>query len=286
MAKRTLEIIAPAKTNLWLRILGRREDGFHAVDTRMVALSLADRLSLELMPSGQGAGLQCSDASLGVGEGNLVMRALRLLERHCGRSFDLRIHLDKKIPLAAGLGGGSSDAAALLKGVNQLLDLKLDQATLLGLAAQIGSDVPFFIFDTPCDCSGRGEVVSPVEFKTELPILLVKPGFGVSAAWAYQNRAASIELPGVTYAPQLCPWGEMVNDLERPVYEKYLFLARLKMWLLDQGETHAALLSGSGSTLLVVLAGIDGGGRLQQRLKEHFSENMWTYVGRTLGSAK
>lgn len=286
MGTRILEIIAPAKTNLWLRVLGKREDGFHAIETRMVALSLADRLKLEVLPVGQGASLQCSDASLGVGEENLVMRALRLLEQHCGRSFDLRIHLDKQIPLEAGLGGGSSDAAALLKGVNQLLDLQLDQASLVDLAAQIGSDVPFFIYDAPCDCSGRGEQVSPIEFKTELPIVLIKPGFGVSAAWAYQNRTASIELPGVTYAPQLCPWGAMVNDLERPVYGKYLFLARLKMWLLDQGETHAALLSGSGSSLLVVLADVDGGGRLQQRVKEHFGENMWVYVGRTLGSKK
>ncbi len=284
MLNRKIEVTAPAKTNLWLRILGQREDGFHDIDTRMVALSLADRLTLEVIPEAQETSLSCSDKTLGMGEDNLVLRALRLIEEHCDRRFALRMHLDKKIPIAAGLGGGSSDAAALLKGVNQLFNLKFDQKVLSDLAAGIGSDVPFFIHDSPCDCSGRGEIVNPLEFKQELPILLVKPGFGVSAAWAYQNRAASIEIPGVVYAPQLCAWGEMVNDLERPVFEKFIFLARLKMWLLDQVETHVALLSGSGSTLLVILAAADGGERLQARMKERFGGTMWSYLGHTLGS--
>jgi 4-diphosphocytidyl-2-C-methyl-D-erythritol kinase len=284
MANNKIEILAPAKTNLWLRILGQREDGFHAVETRMVELSLADRLSLERLPEGRGAKLSCSDKTLDAGEGNLVLKALRLLEKYCDRQFDLRIDLDKKIPIAAGLGGGSSDAAALLKGVNDLYALDLDRESLSGLAAQIGSDVPFFIAESPCDCTGRGEMIAPVEFEQDLSILLIKPAFGVSAAWAYQNLAASIEIPGVVYAPQLCEWGAMVNDLERPVFEKYIFLARLKMWLLNQAETHVALLSGSGSTLLVVLRDSAGGEHLSARIKQVFGEQMWTYQGHTMGS--
>jgi len=278
-----MEITAPAKTNLWLRIVGRREDGFHHIETRMVALSLADRLVLENIPDSDEVSLSCDDKDLGTGEGNLVVRAVRALEQRCGRRFGLRLHLQKNIPLAAGLGGGSSDAAAALKGVNRLLELGLDADELTALATGLGSDVPFFVHDSPCDCSGRGEIVTPVDGGQDLPVLLLKPPFGVSAAWAYQNWAGSIELPGVTYAPQICPWGEMVNDLERPVFEKFFILARLKMWLLDQAEVHAALLSGSGSTLVVVLAEADGGDGLAARAKERFGATLWTHLGRTLG---
>lgn len=283
MSNNKIEISAPAKTNLWLCVLGKREDGFHEIDTRMVELSLADKITIEVNLSGQEVSLTCSDESLETGEDNLVMRAVRVLEEHCGQSFGLRIHLQKHIPIAAGLGGGSSDAAAVLKGINRLCKLNLDNDVLSGLAARIGSDVPFFIYNSPCDCTGRGEIVAPVKFDQELPVLLVKPGFGVSAAWAYQHRADSIEIPGVVYAPQVCQWGSMVNDLERPVFEKFLFLARLKMWLLDQPETHAALLSGSGSTLLVVLREAHEGVQLAEKIKGHFGETMWTHLGHTLG---
>jgi len=278
----TIEIEAPAKTNLWLRILGEREDGFHDIDTRMVGLSLADQITIEVNSSGQKVSLTCSDESLGTGEDNLIMRAVRVLEEHCDQQFGLNIHLEKRIPIAAGLGGGSSDAAAVLKGVNRLFDLNVSLDDLSGLAAMIGSDVPFFVYDSPCDCSGRGEIVTPVDFDSELPILLVKPPFGISAAWAYQNLAQAIEIPGVTYAPQGFPWGAMSNDLERSVFEKFLFLARLTIWLLDQPETHSALLSGSGSSMLVVLSAADGGEHLSEKILKCFGEAMWTYIGHTL----
>ncbi|NOX99967.1 MAG: 4-(cytidine 5'-diphospho)-2-C-methyl-D-erythritol kinase [Verrucomicrobia bacterium] len=278
-----MEVSAPAKTNLWLRVLGQREDGFHDIDTRMVALSLADKITIEVIQGDRGVSLTCSDESLRTDEGNLIISAVRTLEEHCKQTFGLRIHLEKHIPIAAGLGGGSSDAAAVLKGLNRLFGLNLTLDELSDLAAKIGSDVPFFVYDSPCDCTGRGERVMPVKFDQELPVLLVKPGFGVSAAWAYQNRADSIEIPGVVYAPQVCPWGTFSNDLERPVFEKFMFLARLKMWLLDQAETHVALLSGSGSTMFVVLAEAHGGEYLEEKIKAHFGETMWTYLGHTLG---
>lgn len=278
-----IEISAPAKTNLWLRVFGKREDGFHDLETRMVALSLADQLTLEAVTSTEEVFLSCNDARLETGEENLAIRAVRILEDHCDRQFGLRIHLEKRIPLAAGLGGGSSDAAAVLKGLNQLFQLGLAVDDLSALAAKLGSDVPFFVYDSPCDCRGRGEMISPVEMNEELPILLAKPAFGITAAWAYRNWENSIEIPGVSYVPQVCPWGALINDLERPVFEKFFILPRLKMWLLDQPETHAALLSGSGSTMLVVLAEADGGERLAERMKARFGHSMWTYVGHTLG---
>lgn len=277
-----IEVEAPAKTNLWLRILGKREDGYNEIDTRMVGLSLSDKIAIEVISDSQELSFSCSDDSLGTGEDNLVVRAIRIIEERSERRFGLRIHLDKQIPLAAGLGGGSSDAAAVLKCMNLLFDLNFSIDDLSEMAATLGSDVPFFVYESPCDCTGRGEIVTPVKIEQELPVLLVKPPFGVSAAWAYQNREKSIEIPGVVYSPQVCPWGEMRNDLERPVFEKFLFLARLKGWLLDQEETHAAIMSGSGSTLIVVLVKSDVGERLTEKIKERFGETMWTYVGHTL----
>ena len=205
MSKRTVEIEAPAKTNLWLRILGQREDGYHEIQTRMVPLSLADQIRIEPIPTEEGIRFSCSDESLTTGEDNLVIKAIRILEQHSNRRFGLRLHLDKQVPMAAGLGGGSSDAAAVLKGVNSLLDLGLGRDELVALATRLGSDVPFFVYDEPCDCTGRGENVKPVSFEYELPIFLVKPPFGISAASAYQSWAGSKEMPGIRYAPQACP---------------------------------------------------------------------------------
>ena len=165
----------------------------------------------------------------------------------------------KRFLPGAGLGGGSSDAASTLKALNELLETKLGLGELLDIAATIGSDVPFFLHGKLCECSGRGECVVPIDDDWELPIVLLKPAFGVATPDAYKRWQASTEIPGILYRPQLCPWGEMVNDLERPVFQKYPVLADMKMWLLDQPEVHAALMSGSGSTMLAVLSSQYGG---------------------------
>lgn len=244
---------SPAKINLWLRVLGRRSDGFHEVSTRLCRLLLCDTIEVEHHGSGHDVSLSCSDASVPLDESNLALKALRAFENRTGRQSSWRLHLEKKIPAGAGLGGGSSNAATVLRACNQLLGAPLTQAQLLELAAQIGSDVPCFLIDSPAaDGSGRGEQVVPVEFPWQLPLVLLKPPFPIPTPWAYKRWAASKEIPGVLYAPQLCEWGAVVNDLERPVFEKHLALATLKMWLLEQGEVRAALMSGSGSTVFAI----------------------------------
>jgi len=276
------EIEAPAKTNLWLRILGKRDDGFHEIDTRMVRLSLADHLTLSWRDDDQ-VTLRCSDESLPMGEENLVVKAVRAMEAHSGKTFAVDIELEKHIPSGAGLGGGSSDAAAVLRALNEMADLSLSSEELAAVGAGIGSDVPFFLYNTACDCRGRGEIVEPVAGEVEsLPVILIKPGFEISAAWAYKRYAGSAEYDGFTYAAQDCPWGEMINDLERPVFEKFPVLGEMKSWLLNQPEVSASLLSGSGSTMLAVLsehASVDG---LVARISSRYGENTWTCLGRTL----
>ena len=127
---------------------------------------------------------------------------------------------------------------------------------------------------------GRGERIEPVPFPQPLTLLLVKPAFGVPTPWAYQHWRDSHELPGVSYAPQDFPWGRLVNDLERPVFEKYLFLAPLQRWLLQQPEAAGALMSGSGSTCFAVLRKETDGPALQARAKEQFGD-VWTCLCRT-----
>lgn len=276
-------IAAPAKTNLWLRLLRRRDDGYHEIETRMVRLGLADRLRLKWRDD-ERVTLRCSDPTLPTGEENLVVRAVRALERHCGKVFAVDVALEKHIPHGAGLGGGSSDAAAVLRALNEMAALHLPASDLAAVGATIGSDVPFFVFDRTCDCRGRGEIVTPVpaeDAPPSLPVFLYKPAFAISAAWAYRRHADSAEYEGFSYAPQPCPWGRMVNDLEQPVFEKFPVLGEMKSWLLGRTEVRAALLSGSGSTLLAVLTADADPERLRLDTLARYGEAGWTWVGRT-----
>lgn len=276
------EMEAPAKTNLWLRILGKRDDGFHELETRMVALSLVDRLKLKWREDNELL-LRCSDESLPTGESNLVVKAVRALEAHTGKTFAVSIDLVKHVPSGAGLGGGSSDAASVLLALNEMASLYLPESELAEIAATIGSDVPFFIYQRPCDCRGRGEIVEPVrEDVASIPVFLAKPDFGIDTVWAYKRWAESAEYEGFSYEGQRRPWGEMINDLERPVFEKYPVLGDIKMWLLEQPEVDAALMSGSGSTTLALLHEDASGYELNKRMKERYGENTWTFIGRTL----
>lgn len=272
---------ARAKINLWLRVLGRREDGFHAIETRMVEIALADELDLEVREEG-GVNLSCAEAGVPVDETNLVMKAVRLLEAETGRKFSLHLELRKRIPHGAGLGGGSSDAAAALKGVNEVLRLGVEPDRLAALAGRIGSDVPFFLRGGACDCSGRGEVVQPVEFAVRLRLLLVKPAFQVPTPWAYRQWRDSLEVSGLPYEPQAFPWGALVNDLERPVFARHLLLGLLKRWLREQPGVKGALMSGSGATVFAILDEAVSGEDLVRQVHRQFGASTWTCLTWTM----
>lgn len=278
-----LKVLAHAKVNLSLSVLRKRDDGFHEVRTRMALVDLADELTFTKETAG-GVRFTCNDPVLPADETNLVVKAVRALEKRRRKKFNVRIHLEKRVPAAAGFGGGSSDAAATLKGINELFALGLNREKLRKHAAEIGSDVAFFLYDSVCDCTGRGELAEPVSYKPTLPLLLIKPKFGVPTPEAYQNWQTSQEIPGVLYSPQIGYWGTLENDLERPVFQKYLVLADLKMWLLRQPEVHAALMSGSGSAMFAVLREIRFADQLAQRVRREFGETTWTHVGVTLAS--
>jgi 4-diphosphocytidyl-2-C-methyl-D-erythritol kinase len=277
-----MQAFAPAKINLSLEIKRRREDGFHEIETLMAPISLADRLTIERNKTPGSIQFSCDDPSLPDGEDNLVVQAVRLFQKATKIDAGVEITLEKKIPHGAGLGGGSSDAAAALGSLNELFDTGLDRKVLLELAAQIGSDVPFFILGSAATCRGRGEIVEPARLPARLNLLLVKPDFSVPTPWAYQRWKDSRGLPGVHEAAQDFSGVRFVNDLERPVFEKFVVLGYLKSWLRLQPEVGAALLSGSGSTLFAVLRGNAEPNQIGNRIRAEVDPLMWTFACETV----
>ena len=278
----TMQVSAPAKINLFLKVLRRRRDGFHEIETFISPISLCDQIKIDKNKRGQGISFRCDDPSVPRGSENLAVRAANAFFTATQTKPAVSIVLKKIIPHGAGLGGGSSDAAAVLLALNQLFATKLSRQKLAKLGSTIGSDVPFFIFESAAVCTGRGEIVTPRELTQQLSILLVKPDFGVSTPWAYRRWQNSRELPGISYVQQDFRGQKLHNDLERPVFEKFVFLARIKMWLLQQKEVAAALMSGSGSTIFAVLrpnADID---LLAKRVRKELDREIWTCVCETL----
>jgi 4-diphosphocytidyl-2-C-methyl-D-erythritol kinase len=273
-----IEEVAHAKVNLFLRVLRRCEDGFHEIETFMAPITLCD--SLEIEPANKFE-FHCDEANL-AGDENLVVRAARLFFSEINREPKVRLTLRKEIPHGAGLGGGSSDAAAALRGLNRFFDVGLSSEKLRTLAAQLGSDVSFFLIETTATCSGRGEIVTPAALPAPLSLLLLKPEFGVPSSWAYSRWEARREVAGEIYQPQKFGDITFVNDLERPVFEKFVFLAQMKAWLLKQSEVSAASMSGSGSTIFAVLRSKVDAESVAARAREELDCELWTCVCETI----
>jgi len=278
----TMQVSAPAKINLFLKVLGIRRDGFHEIETFISPISLCDQIKIDKNKRGQGISFRCDDPSVPRGGENLAVRAANAFFAATQTKPAVSIVLKKIIPHGAGLGGGSSDAAAVLLALNQLFATKLSRQKLAKLGSTIGSDVPFFIFESAAVCTGRGEIVTPRELTQQLSILLVKPDFGVSTPWAYERWQNSRELPGISYVQQDFRGQKLHNDLERPVFEKFVFLARIKMWLLQRKEVAAALMSGSGSTVFAALRPNVNIDLLAKRVRKELDREIWTCVCETL----
>ncbi|MDA8434160.1 MAG: 4-(cytidine 5'-diphospho)-2-C-methyl-D-erythritol kinase [Nitrospiraceae bacterium] len=272
---------APAKINWFLFISGKRNDGYHDIVTAMQRVSLSDRISFE-----EAAEVDLiSDLDIPPSE-NLVYRAAELLKRHSRYSGGARIVLEKKIPHAAGLGGGSSDAACTLKGLNRLWGLDFDADVLMELGARLGSDVPFFIGESPfAFAEGRGERVRGIAAKASVWMLLVKPDIGVSTAWAYgaykpELTKKSVDIKLFCQAldrkdyPSL---RQMIgNDLEKGVVGKCRVIADIKGTLLGNGAVVAAM-SGSGSSVFGVFSS-----RVEAEAASSLLRKHWCRVVRTL----
>jgi 4-diphosphocytidyl-2-C-methyl-D-erythritol kinase len=278
------------KVNLLLNILGRRADDFHELETVLQPVKVCDRLTFTR--GGAGVELACSDANLPVDAQNLVHRAAAVFLQTTKIQEGVKIHLEKRIPLAAGLGGGSGNAAITLLALNELFEQPLASEKLNELAASLGSDVPFFLQNQPALASGRGEQIqplSPFPALRDKALLLIHPGFGVSTAWAYQELArfpvALNGRPGragkliSNLQTDNWPTGAdgFYNSLEAPVLEKYPLLALFQEFLRTHGAL-AALMSGSGSTTFAIVKNVPAAEALTEKFKAKFGQNYWTAV--------
>lgn len=249
---------APAKVNLILRILDRRPDGYHNLWSIMHTVALEDAVTMRAS-SQRGIRLACNVGGLSVDHTNLVWRAASAVLDRAQLSVGVDIELYKRVPMGAGLGGGSSDAAATILGLNQSLQLGWSREKMAEVGQALGSDVAFFLFAPSAIVTGRGESVRPVTIEGGRWIVLVKPTFGIETKWAYQElaatRAAVRQLSadhGELDRRDRLTWGQVTasveNDFEIPVFTKHPQLGEIKRFLLKRGAQFA-LLSGSGATV-------------------------------------
>ena len=216
MEATAVQLLAPAKVNLSLRIERRRDDGFHELETFISPIALYDEL--EIQKSSTGITLNCDDPLVPQNDGNLVVRAANAFFSATALTGGAAITLRKNIPTGAGLGGGSSDAATALQALNQLYDTHLPREALAKMAEPIGSDVPFFVFQSAALCRGRGELISPQTLSERFSLLLLKPQFGVATPFAYRRWSESREIPDFVYGSQEYHGHTFINHLERPVF--------------------------------------------------------------------
>jgi 4-diphosphocytidyl-2-C-methyl-D-erythritol kinase len=241
---------SPAKINLTLKILGKRPDGFHELETLMVPISLHDILTLTptLRPTIE---LTCTDPTLPTDSRNLAYQAAQLFFNHTTIKAGIHIHIDKKIPHGGGLGGGSSNAATTLRALRDYYAPHISNDSLYQWIASLGSDIPFFINPRPSLCTGKGDIITPhpLPTSTTLHAILIFPPFGIPTPWAYKTYAQAPSMGEESHRWGIIP---LRNDLEPAVFSKYIILKTLKTWLREQ--THLgitdALMSGSGSTMI------------------------------------
>ncbi|NLP12567.1 4-(cytidine 5'-diphospho)-2-C-methyl-D-erythritol kinase [bacterium] len=250
-----ITIKAYAKINLCLRVLGRRPDGYHELETLFQQIDLCDTLLFS--EADQALTVTTSHADCPADEKNIVYRAADLLRRCSGCQSGVHIHIEKHIPMGAGLGGGSSDAAAALMGLNRLWRLNLDDALLHQLASQLGADVAFFLHGGSALGTGRGEQLQPLRLPLDYYGVLVYPRFPISTAWAYQNL--KLNLTNSPKRSKFYSFDDLVNDreswqqgftndLEKVVFEEYPELDRLREQLATAGAFFSRM-SGSGSCI-------------------------------------
>lgn len=276
-------VLSPAKLNLALRVGRRRPDGYHELQTLFERISLSDRMSFSLKPSG--IRVLTDSKAAPSGPKNLAYRAADLLKTRFSVRQGVEIRIQKRIPVGAGLGGGSSNAASTLLVLNRLWKLKLPRARLLKLAAELGSDVPFFILEEPFAVArGRGEKLTAIRWPRRFWHLIVKPPFAVSTAQAYAAwDKLTAPRRGVRIKPASVLKGALFNSLELVVGKRLRTIQLMKAQLVSAGA-RAALMSGSGSAVFGIFSNRQRATLARRKLsKKHGSWQIFvasTFAGR------
>ncbi|MGV8074800.1 MAG: 4-(cytidine 5'-diphospho)-2-C-methyl-D-erythritol kinase [Syntrophobacteraceae bacterium] len=273
----------PAKINLWLEVVGKRPDGYHELSSLMLPIGIYDYLELEFSHRDD-IRLTCNHPDVPEDVRNLAWRAAELYCEAAGIRPGFSIELRKNIPIGAGLGGGSSDAAAVLIALDRLHPRALSGERLHALAQRLGADVPFFLYRRASLATGIGEKLKSVQGLPAYPLVLIKPPVMVSTRWVYDSLKLTRGGSRIKVAKLLaCPWNlrdVMQNDLETVTFSEYPLLVEIKQWLLEQGAL-GALMSGSGSTVFAVFSDSDQAEQVGEKAKGVWSE-CWVAVTQAL----
>ncbi len=267
MLKKTF--LAPAKINLCLHVLGRLENGYHELAMAMQRVDLCDDIQIQVggLP---GVRVICAGVELPPDEENIVARATRLFLEETHINVGIDIEINKRIPVAAGLGGGSSDAATVLLGLSEMLEVDLSSKQLLKMGSRLGADVPFFIFQQPAWATGIGTTLEPLPVLPEVAYLLINPGIAVSTADVYRSlqltkggELANLPRFSVVTRDDLC--AALHNDLESVTLQRFPLIEEIKQRLLAHGAS-GALMSGSGATVFGVYSDFTAASRAADEL--------------------
>ena len=280
-----MQCLAPAKINLFLHILRKRPDGYHDLASVMQQISLCDELDFKLCP--EGIALSCPGTDLPVNENNLIYRAARALFSYTGYKGGIEIILNKKIPSAAGLGGGSSDAAATLLTLNDLCSLNVSQSELLRIGAKLGADVPFFIFGRRAYATGIGDELQVISEIPKLNLVLINPAFPLSTKAVYEGlnltltkgRKNSYSIPRFYVIDDVVR--EMHNDLESVSLRMHPELNDFKQMLMNEGAL-GALMTGSGPTLFGIFADEKSAREAREAILKKVSSQCLVFLAQSL----
>lgn len=269
---------SPAKVNLHLRVLRRREDGYHDILSLMQRISLSDEMTFA--PREGGIRLRCPDSALPNDEGNIIYRAAAAFYARTGLPPGIEITIRKRIPIAAGLGGGSSNAATTLMTLNELSDHPLTREELMQMGTGLGADVPFFLFGNAAWASGIGDRLVEAPSLPPLWFVLINPGFAVSTKMVYRELNLGLTNGSINYSiPRFYTVddviGGLTNDLEKVTLRQHPVLGHFKTLLLENGA-RGALMSGSGPTVFGLFADEESALLAEKNLRHG---NRWSVFG-------
>lgn len=287
MSMNYLSIQSPAKINLGLKTIARRKDGYHQLETVFQQVQLSDVIHFENTPDT--TKFTCTETSL-ISEGNLICKAAILLSKKFSLKRGVTVHLEKNIPIAAGLGGGSSNAAITLQVLNRIWELNLRQSELIEMAKDLGADVPFFLYGARAIGTERGDQLSPLPNHHKYPIVLVNPGIGISAAWVYKNlnlgltnNRNDIKLLALALrGGDIQQIGKLLfNDLESVLLPRFPVLEKIKALLIQSGAA-GTIVSGSGSTVFAIFENLQKAEKAAKSIKDYGGKNWRVFLTETL----
>jgi len=275
-----ITVNSPAKINFGLKVVEKRDDGYHNLETIFYPLLLSDRLSFEISDKYD---ISSNSEVLNNMKENLIFKAIKIIEKKKEIELKVRVFVKKFIPIGGGLGGGSSNAASTLKAINNLFNLELSNEELLSLALELGSDVPFFLNPYPSYAEGRGEKLFQINLEIPYPILIINPGINISTRWAFERikpTKSQFSLQEI-FKESKIDFDRMkkyvTNDFEPIVFKEYPQIENIKKELYEKGSRFA-LMSGTGSTVYGIFSNL----QKAYWAEEDFKETNFTYLNNPL----